>query len=116
VQDLVVRILFTLGNLTSKSNEARERVYEEEGGIDVLLDLFQSYQETLSSSEQCHAPEKEDILVKLIRLLANLAIHPTVGTALAANTLCVQLLLELLGKKHNHVIYTPNLLSTCLVH
>ncbi|XP_077076225.1 armadillo repeat-containing protein 2 isoform X1 [Siphateles boraxobius] len=96
-QDLVVRLLFTLGNLTSKSIEARERVYEEEGGIDVLLDLFQAYQETLSSSEQCHAPEKEDILVKLIRLLANLAIHPTVGTALAANTLCVQLLLELLG-------------------
>ncbi|KAK7150199.1 hypothetical protein R3I93_011455 [Phoxinus phoxinus] len=98
-QDLVVRLLFTLGNLTSKSVEARERVYEEEGGIDVLLDLFQAYQETLSSPEQCHAPEKEDILVKLIRLLANLAIHPTVGTALAANSLCVQLLLEVLGRR-----------------
>ncbi|XP_067240117.1 armadillo repeat-containing protein 2 isoform X1 [Chanodichthys erythropterus] len=95
-QDLVVRLLFTLGNLTAKSTEARESIYEEEGGIDVLLDLFQAYQETLSPPEQCHAPEREDVLVKLIRLLANLAIHPTVGTALAANTLCVQLLLELL--------------------
>ncbi|KAL0164762.1 hypothetical protein M9458_040515, partial [Cirrhinus mrigala] len=75
-------------NLTAKSTEARERVYEEEDGIDVLLDLFQVYQETPSP------PETEDVLVKLIRLLANLAIHPTVGTALAANTLCVQLLLE----------------------
>lgn len=93
-QDLVVRLLFTLGNLTAKSIEAREKVYEEEGGIDVLLDLFQAYQETLSPPEKCH--EREDVLVKLIRLLANLAIHPTVGTALAANTLCVQLLLELL--------------------
>ncbi|KAF4099616.1 armadillo repeat-containing protein 2 [Onychostoma macrolepis] len=89
-QDLVVRLLFTLGNLTAKSTEARERVYEEEGGIDVLLDLFQVYQETPSP------PEREDVLVKLIRLLANLAIHPTVGTALAANALCVQLLLEVL--------------------
>ncbi|KAI2652055.1 Armadillo repeat-containing protein 2 [Labeo rohita] len=89
-QDLVVRLLFTLGNLTAKSTEARERVYELEGGIDVLLDLFQVYQETPSP------PEREDVLVKLIRLLANLAIHPTVGTALAANTLCVQLLLEVL--------------------
>ncbi|RXN06273.1 armadillo repeat-containing 2 [Labeo rohita] len=88
--DLVVRLLFTLGNLTAKSTEARERVYELEGGIDVLLDLFQVYQETPSP------PEREDVLVKLIRLLANLAIHPTVGTALAANTLCVQLLLEVL--------------------
>ncbi|KAK2884119.1 hypothetical protein QQF64_016036 [Cirrhinus molitorella] len=95
-QDLVVRLLFTLGNLTAKSTEAREKVYEEEGGIDVLLDLFQVYQETPSPPEQCRAPEREDVLVKLIRLLANLAIHPTVGTALAANTLCVQLLLEVL--------------------
>uniref|UniRef100_A0A673JTA3 Armadillo repeat containing 2 n=1 Tax=Sinocyclocheilus rhinocerous TaxID=307959 RepID=A0A673JTA3_9TELE len=93
-QDLVVRLLFTLGNLTAKSPEARERVYEEEGVIDVLLDLFQVYQETPSPPEQFRAPEREDVLVKLIRLLANLAIHPTVGTALAANTLCVQLLLE----------------------
>uniref|UniRef100_A0A8C2J5S1 Armadillo repeat containing 2 n=1 Tax=Cyprinus carpio TaxID=7962 RepID=A0A8C2J5S1_CYPCA len=95
-QDLVVRLLFTLGNLTAKCTEARERVYEEEGGIDVLLDLFQVYQETPSPPEQFHASEREDVLVKLIRLLANLAIHPTVGTALAANTLCVQLLLEVL--------------------
>lgn len=107
-----MRLLFTLGNLTAKSTEARESIYEEEGGIDVLLDLFQAYQETLLPHEQCHAPEIEDVLVKLIRLLANLAIHPTVGTALAANTLCVQLLLELLGKKkHNSVICTPTLLS-----
>ncbi len=106
VQDLVVRLLFTLGNLTAKSTEARERVYEEEGGIDVLLDLFQVYQETPSPPEQCRAPEREDVLVKLIRLLANLAIHPTVGTALAANTLCVQLLLEVLGTKQNHTINT----------
>ncbi|XP_026146586.1 armadillo repeat-containing protein 2 isoform X1 [Carassius auratus] len=95
-QDLVVRLLFTLGNLTAKSTEARERVYEEEGGIAVLLDLFQVYQETPSPPKQFRGPEREDVLVKLIRLLANLAIHPTVGTALAANTLCVQLLLEVL--------------------
>ncbi|XP_051501667.1 armadillo repeat-containing protein 2 isoform X1 [Myxocyprinus asiaticus] len=95
-QDLVVRLLFTLGNLTAKSFEARERVYEEDGGIDVLLDLFQAYQGTPSRPEQCHAPERVDVLVKLIRLLANLAIHPTVGTALAANALCTQLLLDVL--------------------
>ncbi|KAI7799789.1 putative armadillo repeat-containing protein 2 [Triplophysa rosa] len=98
-QDLVVRLLFTLGNLTAKSIEARERVYEEEGGIDVLLDLFQVYQRTPSHPEQHPAPEREDILIKLIRLLANLAIHPTVGTALAANPLCVQLLLQVLESR-----------------
>uniref|UniRef100_A0A8C1L8Q1 Armadillo repeat containing 2 n=1 Tax=Cyprinus carpio TaxID=7962 RepID=A0A8C1L8Q1_CYPCA len=111
-QDLVVRLLFTLGNLTAKSTEARERVYEEEGGIDVLLDLFQVYQETPSSPKQCRAPESEDVLVKLIRLLANLAIHPTVGTALAANTLCVQLLLEVLGTKHTSEELVINAVAT----
>lgn len=99
---MVVRLLFTLGNLTAKSIRARERVYEEEGGIDVLLDLFQIYQRTPSAPEQHPAPEKEDVLIKLIRLLANLAIHPTVGTALAANPLCVQLLLQVLGIKYKH--------------
>ncbi|KAA0708520.1 Armadillo repeat-containing protein 2 [Triplophysa tibetana] len=98
-QDLVVRLLFTLGNLTAKSIEARERVYEEEGGIDVLLDLFQVYQRPPSSPEQHPAPERGDVLIKLIRLLANLAIHPTVGTALAANPLCVQLLLQVLESR-----------------
>ncbi|XP_056620116.1 armadillo repeat-containing protein 2 isoform X2 [Triplophysa dalaica] len=98
-QDLVVRLLFTLGNLTAKSIKARERVYEEEGGIDALLDLFQIYQRKPSAPEQHPAPEREDVLIKLIRLLANLAIHPTVGTALAANPLCVQLLLQVLESR-----------------
>ncbi|XP_042633825.1 armadillo repeat-containing protein 2-like isoform X2 [Cyprinus carpio] len=128
-QDLVVRLLFTLGNLTAKCTEARERVYEEEGGIDVLLDLFQVYQETPSPPEQFHASEREDVLVKLIRLLANLAIHPTVGTALAANTLCVQLLLEVLENPlgmfftdtavhslmHFNVVATLKALCTCML-
>nr|XP_055041919.1 armadillo repeat-containing protein 2 isoform X2 [Misgurnus anguillicaudatus] len=98
-QDLVVRLLFTLGNLTAKSVEARERVYEEEGAIDVLLDLFQIYQKAPSPPEQQPSPERKDVLVKLIRLLANLAIHPTVGTALAANAMCVQLLLQVLESR-----------------
>ncbi|TRY99194.1 hypothetical protein DNTS_001991 [Danionella cerebrum] len=98
-QELVVRLLFTLGNLAAKSSEARERVYEEEGGIEVLLNIFQIYQEPPSTPKRSRSPESEDILVKLLRLLANLAIHPTVGTALAAHPLYVQLLLEVLESR-----------------
>ncbi|XP_060770129.1 armadillo repeat-containing protein 2 isoform X2 [Neoarius graeffei] len=91
-QALVVRLLFTLGNLAARSNDARERVYKEENSINILLELFQSYLHTLKNPPH----EDEDILIKLIRVLANLSIHPTVGMALAANTLCVQLLLKVM--------------------
>ncbi|XP_062857223.1 armadillo repeat-containing protein 2 [Trichomycterus rosablanca] len=97
-QDLVVRLLFTLGNLAARSNEARQRVYEEDGALDVLLDLFQIYMQgvrnPLDSQDLSHS--EEDVLIKLIRVLANLSIHSTVGVALAANSQCVELLLEVM--------------------
>ncbi|XP_026774020.3 armadillo repeat-containing protein 2 isoform X2 [Pangasianodon hypophthalmus] len=97
-QALVVRLLFTLGNLAARSNDARERVYEVERSIDVLLELFQSYLRVPKNppDSENHMHEEEDVLIKLIRVLANLSIHPTVGMALAANTLCVQLLLKVM--------------------
>ncbi|XP_036438207.1 armadillo repeat-containing protein 2 [Colossoma macropomum] len=100
-QDLVVRLLFTLGNLAARSNEARESVYKEEGAVDILLGLLQSYKPAAvapKSLQDIRGPlhEDKDVLVKLIRVLANLSIHPTVGVALASNTLCVQLLLEVM--------------------
>lgn len=95
-----MRLLFTLGNLAARSSDARERLYKEERSIDILLELFQSYLHVPNNppDSENHTHEEEDVLIKLIRVLANLSIHPTVGIALAANTLCVQLLLEVLGK------------------
>ncbi|XP_007255732.2 armadillo repeat-containing protein 2 [Astyanax mexicanus] len=95
-QNLVVRLLFTLGNLAARSSEARERVYEEEGAADILIGLFQHYHRAAFLASKNPQHEEEDVLVKLIRVLANLSIHPTVGRALAANALCVQLLLEVM--------------------
>lgn len=111
-QDLVVRLLFTLGNLTAKIDEARQQLFECEGCVDTLLQLYDSYQRRCDST---HTPprkapasrsnpppkvpeeeEDEDVLVKLVRLLANMCIHPAVGPALATNTTCVQLLMETL--------------------
>ncbi|KAK6297582.1 hypothetical protein J4Q44_G00321650 [Coregonus suidteri] len=43
-QDLVVRLLFTLGNLTSRSSEAREHLFTAEGCVSVLLGLYNTYQ------------------------------------------------------------------------
>ncbi|KAK6489354.1 armadillo repeat-containing protein 2 isoform X1 [Huso huso] len=113
-QDFVVRIFFTLGNLTAKNNNAREQFFKEEGSIDDVLELFRVYYELDITSKaskthprveeerecvQTHTSEVEDVLIKLIRLLANLSIHPTVGTALATNPICVGLLVKVLEYK-----------------
>ncbi|XP_042359415.1 armadillo repeat-containing protein 2 isoform X2 [Plectropomus leopardus] len=111
-QDLVVRLLFTLGNLTAKSDEARLQLFQCEGCMDTLLQLYDTYQcrdglshlhprKGLASLSEPQAPsvsvqEDEDVLVKLVRVLANMCIHQAVGPALATNTTCIQLLLETL--------------------
>ncbi|TKS76105.1 Armadillo repeat-containing protein 2 [Collichthys lucidus] len=111
-QDLVVRLLFTLGNLTAKSDEARQ-LFQCEGCTGTLLQLYDSYQRR---DDSAHTPtrkgpppspnrppappacvqEHDDVLVKLVRVLANMCIHPAVGPALATNTACIQLLMETL--------------------
>ncbi|XP_023266556.1 armadillo repeat-containing protein 2 [Seriola lalandi dorsalis] len=111
-QDLVVRLLFTLGNLTAKSDEARLQLFQCQGCMDTLLQVYDSYQRRDASPHtpsQPRAPslskpsapttsvqEADDVLVKLVRVLANMCIHPAVGPALATNTACIQLLMETL--------------------
>uniref|UniRef100_W5NIQ2 Armadillo repeat containing 2 n=1 Tax=Lepisosteus oculatus TaxID=7918 RepID=W5NIQ2_LEPOC len=99
--DLVVRIVFTLGNLTAKNNEAREQFFTEKGSVDTLLGLFHTYLEMGFTPEnnQRRPSEVEDVLIKLIRVLANLSIHPTVGTALASKQECIDLLVKVLEYK-----------------
>ncbi|XP_025719449.1 armadillo repeat-containing protein 2 [Callorhinus ursinus] len=109
-QDLVVRIVFILGNLTAKNNQAREQFSKEKGSIPTLLSLFHTFykldlcaEKRAAGAEQPQAPrpraQAEDVLIKLTRVLANLAIHPGIGPALAANPHAVGLLLATLEHK-----------------
>ncbi|XP_059128469.1 armadillo repeat-containing protein 2 [Peromyscus eremicus] len=104
-QDLVIRIVFILGNLTAKNNQAREVFSRERGSIETLLMLFQNFYQLdqqpprLGPSGARLAPEAEDVLVKLTRVLANIAIHPRIGPVLAANPQVVGLLLTTLESK-----------------
>uniref|UniRef100_A0A8B9WUL6 Armadillo repeat containing 2 n=1 Tax=Bos mutus grunniens TaxID=30521 RepID=A0A8B9WUL6_BOSMU len=109
-QDLVVRVVFILGNLTAKNNQAREQFSKEKGSIPTLLSLFHTfYKLDLHSGKRCgegdERPEArrpaqaEDVLIKLTRVLANLAIHPGVGPAIAAHSHIVGLLLATLESK-----------------
>ncbi|XP_008850664.1 armadillo repeat-containing protein 2 [Nannospalax galili] len=109
-QDLVIRIVFILGNLTARNNQAREHFSRERGSIETLLTLFQVFRQLdahsprpgLSGTRQPTTPrpsEAEDVLVKLTRVLANVAIHPHIGPVLASNPQVVDLLLSTLESK-----------------
>ncbi|KAM6279566.1 armadillo repeat-containing protein 2 isoform 2-T3 [Porphyrio hochstetteri] len=111
-QDLVIRIIFILGNLTEKNNQAREQFFKEKGSLNTLMSLFQTYHELDLNAQKWyhereregkkhpkHPSEAEDVLIKLIRVLANLSIHPSVGAALAAAHRIVELLVTVLEYK-----------------
>ncbi|XP_029352274.1 armadillo repeat-containing protein 2 [Echeneis naucrates] len=109
-QDLVVRLLFTLGNFTAKSDEARQQLFQCEGCLDTLFLVYGTYQRRDTSQhtplqKDASSPRKpaaspmsmqqdDDVLVKLVRVLANMCIHSTVGPAVASNTTCIELLME----------------------
>ncbi|XP_008993120.1 armadillo repeat-containing protein 2 isoform X5 [Callithrix jacchus] len=110
-QDIVVRVVFTLGNLTAKNNQAREQFSKEKGSIQTLLSLFQTFHQLDLHSQkpvgqggeayrvQRLPSEAEDVLIKLTRVLANIAIHPGMGPVLATNPGIVGLLLTTLEYK-----------------
>lgn len=92
-----MRFLFTLGNLTASVEASRQQLFECTGCAGVLLQLYDRYQRRGRAAAR--APGDEDVLVKLVRVLANMCIHPAVGPALAASEACVELLLETLGER-----------------
>ncbi|XP_017352872.1 armadillo repeat-containing protein 2 isoform X2 [Cebus imitator] len=110
-QDIVVRVVFILGNLTAKNNQAREQFSKEKGSIQTLLSLFQTFHQLDLHSQkpvgqggelyraQRLPSEAEDVLIKLTRVLANIAIHPGMGPVLATNPGIVGLLLTTLEYK-----------------
>nr|XP_058163223.1 armadillo repeat-containing protein 2 isoform X2 [Dasypus novemcinctus] len=113
-QDLVIRIVFILGNLTAKNNRAREQFSKEKGSIQTLLSLFRVFYEQDLSSEMRVGDggtgprpprpprppsEAEDVLIKLTRVLANVAMHPAAGPALAAHPHVLGLLVTTLEYK-----------------
>ena len=84
--DLVVRVLFILGNLTAKSDEARARLWllrrkEAERGsgetapVKVLVSTFLNYVDMMAMEESATGSEEkpkepskvEDVLIKLVR-------------------------------------------------
>ncbi|GAB1602463.1 repeat-containing 2-like isoform X2 [Argonauta hians] len=106
-QDVVVRICFALGNLTAKDDTARVQLFEEKHSLTTILTILKHYLDKLSSEKFSQSPTKLnsspvqiddsiDILIKTVRLIANLSISETIGPIIAANQDCVDQLLRIL--------------------
>ena len=102
-QDIVVRLTYCLGNLMAKCDEARTFANGDTdvGNLDTILELLQSYRArearpattttSLSTvmkmeSEDDHGSSgnSEDVVIKIIRVIANMSINGDVGNKVAA--------------------------------
>lgn len=106
--DVVVRVCFILGNMTAKSEDARLRLFQESKSMDSLIAIMKYYldrdlkikaREKESKQEAIKGNDIDDVLIKTVRVVANMSINEMVGPVLASNHQCVELLLSILENK-----------------
>ena len=91
-----MRVAFILGNLTSRDEEARTKYLHEKYSIKTLIDILQSYftndvqvthkeflsyrsNTELENINENEPTPNEDVMIKVIRFIANLAINEDAG-------------------------------------
>ncbi|KAG2381963.1 hypothetical protein C9374_005755 [Naegleria lovaniensis] len=95
---IVVRVTFILGNLTFENYSGQEK-FNEKTEIPFLLDLLDLYSlEDDKPSKENVKKETEDLLTKLIRLIANISMDEKQGKLIAQSKPTVRLL-EIIEKK-----------------
>ena len=104
-QEIIVRVLFILGNLTTKSDKTRHQLYFCKASKKYLLKVFQSYFDRnieaskIETNDNTEQENTEDVLNKMVRVVANLSIHPEVGPEIAKNVEILDLLVQVLEIK-----------------
>jgi hypothetical protein len=104
---LMLRLGFVLGNLTARSDRVRIKFGFDCDGTSLVPQLLRRYWQKdrqlarveLETGKAAGGQEVEEVLVKLVRLLANIAISPSVGAVLASSSAVVDPLLDMLGAK-----------------
>eukprot|EP00045_Choanoeca_perplexa_P006083 m.51744 g.51744 ORF g.51744 m.51744 type:complete len:835 (+) comp13455_c0_seq3:137-2641(+) len=100
---LVIRVYFVLGNLVAADEDIRQQVLAATNDGDQLLQQFQRYASALLawadteqgmtklSNEESPTCEQVDVVIKLVRLLANLCVSDQVGPVLVQDDRLSQL-------------------------
>nr|XP_022913013.1 armadillo repeat-containing protein 2 isoform X1 [Onthophagus taurus] len=85
-EEIIVRLTYIMGNIVSRIDEARIKFYKEENSINSLINLWKVYLErTLKhcslrlESEENDCGNTEDVMIKIIRIIANIAINSDIG-------------------------------------
>ncbi|POM62350.1 hypothetical protein PHPALM_28509 [Phytophthora palmivora] len=103
-QDLLfIRVLFVLGNLCAGNDHNRRLIAMNFSGVSLLLEVLQFYASRYSDARNSENEEVEnhgtmegeqpmEVLVKLVRVMANLAINADVGAQLNGNEGLIPLL------------------------
>lgn len=103
--DLVVRVAFVLGNLTARNDDCRYCLFNTEGAMETLQGSIRRYmakdlRENLKESGDSKPDNTtEDVMIKLIRVVANLSINPDIGPLIAANETCIDLFMQVIESK-----------------
>ncbi|KAL3882503.1 hypothetical protein ACJMK2_028840 [Sinanodonta woodiana] len=128
-EDIVVRVCFILGNMTAKNDDARIHLFQESNSIEIIISVLKTYLEldiksqSTSDKKSKHSKDKsdnpkikgskkedsgedsksltktEDVLVKIVRVVANISINEDVGPQVASSEQCLELLLGILNCK-----------------
>eukprot|EP00928_Gymnodinium_smaydae_P012508 TRINITY_DN14531_c0_g5_i1.p1 TRINITY_DN14531_c0_g5~~TRINITY_DN14531_c0_g5_i1.p1 ORF type:complete len:868 (-),score=193.45 TRINITY_DN14531_c0_g5_i1:100-2646(-) len=106
---LTLRLSFVLGNLTAKSDRLRVVFAFDCEGTSLAPHLLSKYwQKERQLARLVHekgqakgsaSQEIEEVLVKLVRLVANIAISASAGSTIASCSAAIDPLLEMLGSK-----------------
>ncbi|CAH0402830.1 unnamed protein product [Chilo suppressalis] len=94
---LAVRLTYTLGNMAAADEQARINIYSEDGGVDVLLTILELYTKRNDEANAETDPDlhligtdlggsdgsNEDVLIKTVRVVANLCLCERAGRGLA---------------------------------
>lgn len=106
-QDLIVRIGFVLGNITSRHDEARVEYMGEKYSLDTLIKILRLYLDLDEKSqadretgmEESEPTSCEDVLIKFMRVIANIAINESAGALIANRADLLEILLRILDTK-----------------
>ncbi|XP_071455226.1 armadillo repeat-containing protein 2 [Hetaerina americana] len=134
-QDIVVRLCYVLGNIMAKSDKARLKFYYEEDSLLCLIELLFKYMK-INSTVSSHASGNTDlkppattssnlvvdVLIKVVRVVANMSISPVVGMSIVGHNkeesndeTCGKILDALLAMLRNHTVEnSPELVVSIL--
>ncbi|XP_043215184.1 armadillo repeat-containing protein 2-like isoform X3 [Amphibalanus amphitrite] len=115
--NIVVRMGYALGNLMARSESARVKFFREPEALETLLNLLDMYSRRTASSSNNNGTASseageagdsaandpgalsgtpEDVIVKLIRVVANMVINQEVGSEVSSSPACLKVLLGVL--------------------